>query len=152
MFSYQPIQDRLLIEGHQLTHYFCIFPHDTLTMTKTTETETCPEIAINGKETTTDRIETAYTFLLEWLVKKGKTRSPVGWAGILTTPLECTLLQGAHAVLPAGPSQTPPTPTDAPIYPATATQHQIYAAKCDWMMSKKIWKEYCNAEEGGKAI
>ena len=71
-----------------------INPKDTPKMTKSTETTICPKIAINGQDPTTERIKTAYTFLLGWLVKKGKTCSPVGWAGILTTPLEWTLLQG----------------------------------------------------------
>ena len=57
-------------------------------MTNTNETTTCSKITINGQDPTTKRIETAYTFLLEWLVKKGKTHIPMGWAGILTTPLE----------------------------------------------------------------
>ena len=119
-------------------------------MTKSTETTICPKIAINGQDPTTERIETAYTFLLGWLVKKGKNCSPVGWAGILTTPLECTLLQGAHADLPAGPFQPPPTPADAPIYPVAATHYQITSAEQYWTTSKKIWKEFCDAEEGGK--
>ena len=119
-------------------------------MTEATETTTGPKIAINGKHPTTELIETAYTFLMGWIAKKGKTRSPVGWAVILTTPLEWTLLQGAHAGLPAGPFQPPHLPADAPIYPAAAAHYQITAAKRDWKMSKKIWKEFCDAEEGGK--
>ena len=100
-------------------------------MTKSTETTICPKIAINGQDPTTERIKTAYTFLLGWLVKKGKTRSPVGWASILKTPLEWTLMQGAHAGLPAGPFQPPPTLADAPIYPAAATNYKITATKRD---------------------
>ena len=119
-------------------------------MTEATETTICQKIAIKGQDPTTERIETEYTFLLEWLVKKGKTRIPVGWAVILTTPLEWTLLQGSHAGLPAVPFQPPPTPAYAPIYPAAATQHQIAAAERDWTTIKKIWKEFCNAKEGGK--
>ena len=79
-----------------------------------------------------------------------KNRSPVGWAGILTKPLEWTLLQGAHTGLPAVPFQPPPTPADAPVYPSAATHYQITAAERDWTTSKKIWKEFCNAKEGGK--
>ena len=70
-------------------------------MTEATETITCLKIAINGQDPTTKRIENAYTFLLGWLIKKGKTCSPVGWADILTTTLEWKQLQGAHAGLPA---------------------------------------------------
>ena len=56
-------------------------------MTETTKTATCPEIAINRQDMTTKRIETAYTLLLEWIVKKGKTHSPVELDSILMTPL-----------------------------------------------------------------
>ena len=98
-------------------------------MTETTETSTCCKIAINGQDPTTEWTETAYTFLLEWLVKQGKTRSPVGWAGILKMPSERTLMQGAHSGLAAGPFQPPPTAAEAPIYPAVATHYQITAVK-----------------------
>ena len=116
---------------YQSDKYLYINPKDAPKITEAADTTTCPKIAINGQDPTTERIETAYTFLLGWLVKKGKNCSPVGWAGILTTPLECTLLQGAHADLPAGPFQPPPTLADAPIYPAAATNYKITAAKRD---------------------
>ena len=119
-------------------------------MTKATEITTFLKIVINRQDLTTERIETAYIFLLEGLVKKGKTRSPVGWASILTTPLEWTLLQVSNTCLPAGPFQPPSTPADASIYPGAENQHQISPAKRYWTTSKKIWKELCNSEEGCK--
>ena len=136
MCSYQLIQHRLVIEIHQSLHSFYqstqslyINPKDASEMTKATETTTCPKIAINGQDPATERIKTAYTSLLVWLVKKGKTRSPVGWAGILKMPSERTLMQGAHSGLAAGPFQPPPTAAEAPIYPAVATHYQITAVK-----------------------
>ena len=107
-------------------------------MTKATEITTFLKIVINRQDLTTERIETAYIFLLEGLVKKGKTRSPVGWSGILTTPFEWTLLKIAHACLTAGPFQPPSTPADPSIYPAAANQHQISAAKRNRTTSKTI--------------
>ena len=155
MYSYQLILNSLVIESHrstqsfyQSTQYFIFTPQDALKMTKATEITTFLKIVINRQDLTTERIETAYIFLLEGLVKKGKTRSPVGWAGILTTPLEWTLLQVSNTCLPAGPFQPPSTPADASIYPGAENQHQISPAKRYWTTSKKIWKELCNSEEG----
>ena len=124
----------------------------TSTSSTTPETAICPKIAINGQDPTTDRIEAAYSFLLAWLVVQGKSQSPVGWAGILTTLIEWSLLQAADHGIPEGPFVPPVTPTDAPVYPENATQHQIAAADRLWTTSKKLWKEYTDAEEGAKAI
>ena len=79
-----------------------------------------------------------------------REEKPVVCTGILATPLEWTLVQGACAGLPAGPFQPPHTRADAPIYPAMATHYQITAAKRNWKRSKNIWKELYNAEDGGK--
>ena len=135
---------------YQSTQSLYINPEDAPQMTEATETTTCLKITINRQDLTTKRTETVYTFLMGWLIKKGKTCSPVGWVGILTMPLEWTLIQCAHAGLPAGPFQTPPTSADAPIYPAAATHYQITTAEQDLTTSKNIWKEFCDAKEGGK--
>ena len=118
----------------------------TSTTTTTPETAICPKIAINGQDPTTDRIEAAYFFLLAWIVVQGKARSPVGWAGILTTLIKWSLLQASHHGIPAGPFVPPATPTDAPVYPNNATQHQIAAADRLCTTSKKLWKEYTDTE------
>ena len=57
---------------YQSDKYLYINPEDVPKMTEATETTTCPKIAINGQDPTTERIETAYTFLLGWLAKKEK--------------------------------------------------------------------------------
>ena len=124
----------------------------TSTSSSTPETAICPKIAINGQDPTTDRIEAAYSFLLAWLVVQGKARSPVGWAGILTTLIEWSLLQAAHHGIPEGPSVPPVMPTDEPVYPDNVMQHQISAADRLCTTSKKLWKEYTDAEDGAKAI
>ena len=122
----------------------------TSTSTTTPETAICPKIAINGQDPTTDWIEAAYSFLLAWLVVQGKSRSPVGWAGILTTLIEWSLLQAAHHGIPAVPFVPPVTPTDATIYPDNNTQNQIAATDRLWTTRKKLWKEYTDAEEGSR--
>ena len=124
----------------------------TSTSTATPETAICPKIAINGQDPKTDRIKAAYSFLLAWLVVQGKARCPVGWAGILTTLMEWSLLQAAHRGIPEGPFVPPVTPTEEPVYTDNATQHQISASDRLWTTSKKLWKEYTDAEEGAKAI
>ena len=58
----------------------------------TPDTKICSKIEINSQDPTTDRIEAAYSFLLVWLVVQGKSQSPVGWAGILTTLIKWSLL------------------------------------------------------------
>ena len=109
----------------------------TSTSMSTPETEICLKISINGQDPTTDQIEAAYSFLLAWIVVQGKARSPVGWAGILTNLIKWSLLQAAHHGIPEGPFFPPVTPTDAPVYPDNATQHQIAAADRLWTTSKK---------------
>ena len=83
---------------------------------------------------------------------QGKARSPVGWASILTTLIKWSLLQASHHGIPEGPFVPPITPTDEPVYPDNATQHQISAAERLCTTSKNLWKEYTDAEEGAKTI
>ena len=113
-----------------------------MTNTTNTETATCLKIVFNGQDPTTDRIEADYTFLMDWLVSKGKACSPVGWSGILENLIEWGILQNYHAGIPAGPFVPPAQPTDAPVIPDSATQHQIAAIERTWSSRKNIWKEY----------
>ena len=98
-----------------------------MTDTTNTETATCLKIAINDQDPTTDGIEVAYTFLMTWLVIKGKALSPVGWAGILATIIEWGILKNPNAGIPEGPFVPTAQPIDAPVIPDGAMQHQITA-------------------------
>ena len=87
---------------------------------------------------------------MAWLVIKGKARRPFGWAGILATLIKLVILQHSHVGIPAGPFVPRAQSTDAPVIPYGAMQHQIASIGRTWSSSKKLWKEYCDAEEGGK--